>query len=83
MFKYNYVSVNKKLNTLVTGRSAHILWDQYLHIHTPICPEDSSKTVINNRNYISRIHSVKNKINRLYKQQTDQEVTVQNKIGKI
>jgi len=25
MFKYNYVSVNKKLNTLVTGRSAHVL----------------------------------------------------------
>jgi len=38
-----------------------------LHIHTPICPEDSSKTTINNRNYISRTHSVKHKITRLYK----------------
>jgi hypothetical protein len=38
-----------------------------LHIHTPICLEDSSKTTINNRNYISRTHSVKHTITRLYK----------------
>jgi len=39
--------------------------------------------MINNRNNISRIHSVKHKINRLYQQQTDQKVIVQNKSGKI
>lgn len=34
MFKYNYVSVNKKLNTLVTGRSAHILRLIFAYSHT-------------------------------------------------
>jgi hypothetical protein len=36
--------------------------------------------MINNRNYNSRIHSIKHKINRLYKQQTDQEV-IGNKVS--
>lgn len=36
MLKYNYVTDNKKLNTLVTSKSSHIL-DHYLLIsHTSI-----------------------------------------------